>query len=164
MSEDEIVDLYSAVSRSKNVDIIDFELSNRKENIQLLRRISREYDTRMIMSYHNFTCTPGPDIINMKFIEAIELGADIAKVAVMSNSLQDVLALLGLTLEAKDRVNIPLITMSMGEYGSLTRMFGGVFGSSVTFAVGENSSAPGQVPIEDLRTVLAVVGRFVGTK
>jgi 3-dehydroquinate dehydratase-1 len=51
--------------------------------------------------------------------------------------------------------------MSMGGFGSVSRMVGGVFGSSVTFAVGKASSAPGQIPIEELRATLATVSRSV---
>jgi 3-dehydroquinate dehydratase-1 len=53
--------------------------------------------------------------------------------------------------------------MSMGPLGSVTRMIGGVFGSSLSFAVGEASSAPGQIPIADLHAVYAVIRRARGT-
>jgi 3-dehydroquinate dehydratase-1 len=36
----------------------------------------------------------------------------------------------------------------------MSRLASGVFGSALTFAVGESSSAPGQIPIEELRAVL----------
>ena len=49
----------------------------------------------------------------------------------------------------------------MGAYGSLSRMMGWVYGSTVTFAVGKSSSAPGQVPIEELRAVLATIRKAV---
>lgn len=80
----------------------------------------------------------------------------------MPQKLEDVLTLLSLTLDAQKYLRIPVISIAMGEYGSLTRMFSWVFGSAVTFAVGENSSAPGQVPIEDLKTVLAVTQKGLG--
>jgi 3-dehydroquinate dehydratase-1 len=53
--------------------------------------------------------------------------------------------------------------MAMGPLGAVTRMVGGVFGSSLTFAVGAASSAPGQVPIEELNTVLAVLQKSMGS-
>jgi 3-dehydroquinate dehydratase-1 len=58
-------------------------------------------------------------------------------------------------------VALPLISMSMGAYGSLSRMIGWAFGSTVTFAVGKDSSAPGQVPIEELRAVLQATRKAV---
>jgi 3-dehydroquinate dehydratase-1 len=54
--------------------------------------------------------------------------------------------------------------MSMGPFGSLTRLFGWAFGSALTFAVGASSSAPGQVPVEDLNTVLAILQRSMSIK
>jgi 3-dehydroquinate dehydratase I len=162
ISEDEVIALYLAVCESKSVDFIDYELINKKEDIARLREASAKNGIKMIMSYHNFEFTPEVGILNRKFAEAELQGADVAKVAVMPNCLEDVLTLLSVTLAAKNKLNIPLITMSMGKYGSLSRMFGGVFGSSVTFAVGEKSSAPGQVPIEDLKVVLDILQRAIG--
>jgi len=82
----------------------------------------------------------------------------------MPRNLEDVLVLLQSTLQSSDKLRIPLISMSMGAYGSLTRMFGWVFGSSVSFAVGESSSAPGQVPIENLNAVLQVLHKSLARK
>ena len=74
------------------------------------------------------------------------------------------MTLLAATFEASQSLlDIPLISMSMGPYGSISRMVGGVFGSALTFAVGKSSSAPGQMPIEELRAVLATVRRSTGT-
>ena len=36
---------------------------------------------------------------------------------------------------------------------------GGLFGSAMTFASGEHSSAPGQIPIEQLRVALATLAQ-----
>jgi 3-dehydroquinate dehydratase I len=46
----------------------------------------------------------------------------------------------------------------------LTRLFGWAFGSALTFAVGASSSAPGQVPIEDLNAVLAILQKSMAGK
>jgi hypothetical protein len=112
--------------------------------------------------FHDFSGTPEPAAMRATFDEAERAGADIAKLAAMPRDLDDVLALLGATCEARRRQSIPIITMSMGAYGALSRMVGGVFGSALTFAVGQSSSAPGQLPIEDLHTVLAIVRRSMG--
>ena len=71
------------------------------------------------------------------------------------------LTLLAATQAASQTVALPLISMSMGAYGSLSRMVGWAFGSTVTFAVGKSSSAPGQVPIEELRAVLQATRKAV---
>jgi len=115
----------------------------------------------MVASYHNFKATPDAATLVDKFAQAERLGGDVAKVAVMPQGPQDVLTLLGATHTASQTVGLPLISMSMGAYGSLSRMMGWVYGSTVTFGVGKSSSAPGQVPIEELRSVLATVRKAV---
>lgn len=162
LSEKEVLGLYLAICRNTDVEYIDYELSNRLEYFMELRRIAFESNTKIIASYHNFNLTPDPEFLHKKFAEATKLHADVVKVAVMSKDPKDVLTLLSVTLEARKVIDIPMISVSMGRYGTLTRMMGGVFGSAVTFAVGDNSSAPGQIPIEDLRTVLGIVQKSIG--
>jgi 3-dehydroquinate dehydratase I len=157
--EERVVEIYRAVCESGSCDVVDYELSHPPERFAEVRRASREHGVAMIGSHHDFAATPPAEELFARFQAAERAGADIAKVAVMPRRLDDVLALLGATLEASREVSIPLISMSMGAYGSLTRMFGWVFGSAVTFAVGQGSSAPGQLAIEDLNRVVEVVRR-----
>ena len=157
LPEDDVIGLYAAVCNSRQIDIIDFEMSNDASHIAKVREASRANDVKLILSFHNFSFTPAPNTLAQRFLQADQLGADIAKVAVMPRNLEDVLALLSATLAASQKLRIPLISLSMGPYGSLTRLFGWTFGSALTFAVGASSSAPGQVPIEDLNTVLAIL-------
>jgi 3-dehydroquinate dehydratase-1 len=104
------------------------------------------------LSYHNFDETPDEAFILDRLVTAGKLGADVAKVAVMPKSYKDVLTLLSATYTARtERLDIPIITMSMGAEGGITRIAGGLFGSDLTFALGKASSAPGQIPIDDLR-------------
>ena len=81
-----------------------------------------------------------------------DAGADIAKLAVMPRCAADAARLLEATARAADtRPDTPLITMSMGPLGAVTRFCGGAFGSCATFGVtsGTSASAPGQ-PSADL--------------
>ncbi|HFB3637004.1 TPA: type I 3-dehydroquinate dehydratase, partial [Neisseria gonorrhoeae] len=80
--------------------------------------------------------------------------ADICKIAVMPQSSEDVLTLLSATLEAKRLVAKPVITMSMGQTGAVSRLAGQVFGSSITFGSGTQNSAPGQIGVSALRAAL----------
>ena len=156
-----MVALYEAVCAARCVDMIDYEMGNAAPDFARLRAASRANDILLVASYHNFQTTPEAAALVAKFAEAERLGGDVAKVAVMPQGPQDVLTLLGATFTASRTVGVPLISMSMGAYGSLSRMVGWVYGSTVTFAVGKSSSAPGQVPIEELRAVLATVRKAV---
>lgn len=153
-----VVRLHSALCESGLVDIIDYELGNAAGHRERLRMASRAHGVALILSYHNFHATPDAAALFAAFAEAERCGADIAKVAVMPRSPEDVLTLLGATWRASEAVGIPLIGLSMGGLGAVSRMASGVFGSALTFAVGESSSAPGQFPIEELRAVLGTVG------
>jgi 3-dehydroquinate dehydratase I len=158
----EVVRLYDAVGASRLVDFVDFEMGNDPDQVRAVRDSARAQQTRLILSYHNFGYTPGRDFLVQRFLEAERLGADVAKVAAMPRDPGDVLTLLAATNEANGKARIPLISMSMGPLGSVTRMIGGAFGSSLSFAIGEGSSAPGQIPIADLNVVYDVVRRARG--
>jgi 3-dehydroquinate dehydratase-1 len=164
LSEPAVVKLYEAVCAARCVEAIDYELSNASDDFRRLRAASREQGIAMIGSYHNFQSTPAADVLVAKFRDAQQRGADVGKVAVMPKEPPDVLTLLAATYEASRSLDIPLISMSMAGYGSVSRMVGAVFGSALTFAVGKSSSAPGQIPIEELRAVLATVRRAVGAQ
>ncbi|SFI78674.1 type I 3-dehydroquinate dehydratase [Thermoflavimicrobium dichotomicum] len=162
LEEKDKIRLISDVCKSNQVDLIDYEMDNEPENIHVLRQVSREYGVSLILSYHNFYSTPDDSSLVEKLLQAESYGADIAKIAVMPTSQEDVLVLLKATQEAQKRLKIPMVTMSMGRLGAITRMFGWVFGSNITFAIGEKSSAPGQIPIEDLRSVIQTIQKSIG--
>ena len=162
IAEPQVLELYDAVCASGCVDLVDYELSNAQEDVRRVRESARRGGVKLVLSYHDFERTAPVDVLRRKFVEMEQAGADVAKVAVMPRSLDDVLALLTATLEADRLVGIPLITMSMGPYGSLTRMCGWMFGSTLTFAVGLGSSAPGQVPIDELRTAIEILRKALG--
>ena len=161
IDEAAVVAMYIAACEARCVEIIDYELSNAPADLQRLRVVSKASAVAMIMSYHNFQMTPDAATLDSKFVAAERLGADVAKVAVMPKSEQDVLTLLAATDRARQKVGVPLISMSMGGIGSLSRIMGWVYGSAATFAVGKSSSAPGQIAVEDLRTALAIVRKAV---
>ena len=154
--------LYDAVGGAGLVDLLDFELSNPAALVRRVRERSREQKARLILSYHNFGYTPGRDVLVERFLEADRLGADVAKVAAMPRDRADVITLLAATAIAEAKARIPLISMSMGPLGVATRMVGGVFGSSLSFAIGEGASAPGQMPIADLVAVFGALARARG--
>ncbi len=164
LSEEQVIALYHAVCESRQVDAVDFEMSNDPAHIALVREASRVNGIKLILSYHNFQLTPGLGILNQRFLQAQQLGADIAKIAVMPGDMADVLTLLNATLQSSQMLKIPLISMSMGPYGSITRLFGWAFGSALTFAVGAAGSAPGQLSIEDINTVLGMVQKSLTGK
>ena len=157
-----VVALYDAVAASGFVDFVDFETDNDPEHLRRVRESTRRHEVRLILSYHNLSYTPGLDYLVDRFLEAERLGGDVAMVQVMPRDRADVLRLLAATAEADEKTSIPLISMSVGPLGSASRMVGGLFGSWLSFAVGESASAPGQIPIGDLVTVYDIIRRARG--
>ena len=125
IGDDDVVRLYDAIGKARVVDFLDFEMSNDPAHIRTVREQAQANETRLILSYHNFGYTPGVDFLVERFLEADRLGADVAKVAVMPRDRADVLKLLLATAEADAKARIPLISMSMGPLGAITRMVGG---------------------------------------
>jgi len=164
LNEAQVIAMYTAMCESKTIDLIDYEMANDAANIAQVRALAKANGIKLVLSFHNFSYTPGLETLAAKFLTAEQLGADVAKVAVMPRDLDDVLTLLTATREANKKLRIPLISMSMGPLGAMTRFLGWPFGSALTFAVGATSSAPGQVPIEDLNTVLAILQKAMGDK
>ena len=159
IDEAAVVALLCRVCEARCVDLIDYELSNAAQDLARLRAVSAAQGVAMVMSFHDFQRTPDADTLVGKFVAAEGLGADIAKVAVMPQNPQDVLTLLDATWRASQSVAVPLISMSMGGLGAMSRIFGWQYGSAATFAVGKSSSAPGQIAVEDLRAALMTVQR-----
>jgi 3-dehydroquinate dehydratase-1 len=159
MAESKVIELYRSVCESGFIDLVDYEMDNEPEHVQALRETSRRAGLPLVMSFHDFRKTPAVDEIVQRFERAASLGGDVAKVAVMPQSLDDVLALLTATSRASSSLSIPLVSMAMGPLGAVTRASGFVFGSAMTFAIGASSSAPGQMPIDDVRAVVDALKR-----
>jgi 3-dehydroquinate dehydratase-1 len=162
LSQHQVVGLYRAVCASGHVDIVDFEIGNAPAHFHEVRELSQAHGVKLIGSSHDFERTPPFDVLKQRFADAERLGADIAKVAVMPRDMDDVLTLLMATLESSRNLGIPVVSMSMGGPGALTRLCGWAFGSAMTFAVGQSSSAPGQMPIEDVEAGVAILRRALG--
>jgi 3-dehydroquinate dehydratase-1 len=157
LKPDAVEKLLSMAAKSKSFEFIDIELSLPPVIVKTIIDIAHQNDVQVMVSSHHFDGTPSEDEIVGLLSRAVEVGADVAKVAVMPDTMTDVIRLLSATERASRQLPVPLITMAMGSLGVVTRVFGSLFGSALTFAAGEKSSAPGQIPIETLREILETV-------
>lgn len=84
-----------------------------------------------------------------------EIGADLPKIAVMPISSEDVLKLLEATNSMKQKYSTrPIIAISMGHLGVISRLSGELFGSCMTFGSAKDASAPGQIEVKELKNIL----------
>lgn len=147
------------LAQSNLVDIIDLELfctSNTEELTTFVNRLHNT-DVKIIFSNHDFSKTPEESVILSRLAAMEKLGADIAKIALMPQNTSDVVTLLSATVKAEHSLNIPVVTMSMGKLGMISRISGGTFGSAITFGSLTKSSAPGQIQVDKLKDILTTL-------
>lgn len=155
-------DQYVAINRvlveSGLVDAIDVELFYERAAGDAIVHAARHAGVAVVMSNHDFQATPAKDELIARLRAMQNRGADIPKIAVMPTSPADVITLLDATQTMTSRyADRPVLTMSMGGLGVVTRLAGEVFGSCATFAMVGQASAPGQVPVEDLQPILRLL-------
>ena len=125
-------------------------------------------DIDVVASFHDFEATPADEALEEVLARMAREGADLAKIAVWPASADDVARLLGMcaraTADAGEGADlgVPVAAMSMGALGAVSRV-APAFGSALTFAVVPDeqgqarASAPGQLPIQDVRRCLELL-------
>ena len=145
-----------AAARSGCADLVDVELSS-PEARAILRGV-HAVGLPAVGSRHDFEKTPPQSDMIAYLRAARAMGADIPKLAVMPQSDADVLALLAASAAWRDSgADCPFITISMGPRGALSRVAGGLTGSCLTFGTAGRRSAPGQLPVAELKTALELL-------
>ncbi len=120
-------------------------------------RAARAAGVAIVRSWHDFSTTPSRQML-LGTLRALQADADVVKVAVTPGTPDDVLVLLDAGLGARRMfLETPAILMAMGPLGAVSRL-GGYFGSDLTFAVGLEASAPGQMSLDLVRAALAALG------
>ncbi|WP_343209662.1 type I 3-dehydroquinate dehydratase [Anaerolentibacter hominis] len=152
------MNLYKEIIPSELADIVDIEYSLGDEYASELLWLARRHNVVTILSSHNFEQT-GKRILLMERLHEMQiLGGDILKLAVMPKEAGDVLTLMRVTFEMSEYyARGPIVTMSMSQVGTVSRLCGEVFGSAITFASGVRASAPGQIPADKLKVCLDVL-------
>ena len=160
-AENLLDEIWEWVIAGKLADLIDIELKS--GNYRVARTAAKAHEAGMfvIMSNHNFEKTPHDDEILEMFREMEILGADILKIAATPKVKFDVQRLMDLTKDitsgrkGSDYLEHPVITISMGSDGAISRTSGRETGSAMTFAMVGSGSAPGQLSLEDIFSKLS---------
>lgn len=120
---------------------------------------AHERGVRVVASYHDFDATPAKDKLIEIFCSMQSHDADILKIAVMPRSPEDAFVLMDATEEASRlRVDRPVVGISMGELGLISRSKAEAIGSAICFAAGpDGGSAPGQVAAGEMSEILRIM-------
>lgn len=155
---DVYVALNERAAKSRQVDLVDVEAFTGETAVKQIIETAHATGVKVVASNHDFHKTPAQEEIVSRLCKMQELGADIPKIAVMPQNKKDVLTLLSATREmSEEHADRPIITMSMAGTGVISRLCGEVFGSALTFGAAGKASAPGQMGVEDLKTVLELL-------
>ena len=137
------------------VDLVDVEIFTGDDIVKKIIDGAHAAGVKVVASNHDFFKTPAKADIIYRLRKMQDMNADIPKIAVMPQNKKDVLTLLAATEEmTTNYADRPIITMSMAGTGVISRLCGEVFGSSMTFGAAKKASAPGQMGVNDLSTVL----------
>lgn len=150
-------ELYEAVVATGQLDLLDVELGVAEYLGRGFIQNLKAQGAGLILSYHNFHKTPADGELLLKVSVMKQFAADFGKLAVMPHELKDVLRFMNVSVQLTELTELPLILISMGDLGKTTRVSGELIHSVMTFGSLRASSAPGQIPVEELRQVLDVM-------
>ena len=139
-------------------DLIDIELLTAGGPATRAVWEAHQAGVKVVLSSHDFNRTPSAAEMMTRIAKMDGLGADLCKIAVMPQCAEDVLTLLGVSVLASAIFRAPLITMSMGRLGAVSRLCGSLSGSAVTFGTLGDASAPGQLPAGLMAEILPLLG------
>ncbi|MDO5729942.1 MAG: type I 3-dehydroquinate dehydratase [Actinomycetaceae bacterium] len=177
----EELDRVVTVLLEAGVDAIDIEASAETAGDLIDRAFGA--DTVVVLSAHDFTGTTGVETLLDEFTamqqrlldhaasasqtmsedkreEWAERGWGIVKIATTPVDPMDIYKLMVAGRRFVDTVaTVPIIAISMGQLGQLTRTYPGALGSAATFAASPGEeSAPGQISVESLSEFHAQTG------
>ena len=132
---DAYAELNIKAAQTGYVDLVDVEIFTGDEIGKKIIDGAHAAGVKVIASNHDFFKTPAKADIIYRLRKMQDMNADIPK-------------------NYADR---PIITMSMAGTGVISRLCGEVFGSSMTFGAAKKASAPGQMGVNDLNTVLGLL-------
>lgn len=147
----------SIISLMNNKDaLLDLDVITQQEEISYLQNNGLKIS--LITSYHNYQQTPTDDKL-LNIISIMEkYDPYIFKIATKCDSPKDAIRLLDLLITLKNKKK-KIIVMGMGEYGTMTRIYGSLWGNEITFTpkVKTEATAPGQLTRNEMDIILNIL-------
>ncbi|HHQ1838686.1 TPA: type I 3-dehydroquinate dehydratase [Acinetobacter baumannii] len=148
---------YQAYLKNPFMDWLDVEMFRDQKVVSEIVQKAHQKKVLVVMSNHDFQKTPSQDEIEKRLLKQDQMGADVLKIAVMPKSKQDVFTLMNATLKVSQQTTKPLLTMSMGQLGTISRVATANMGGSYSFGMIGQASASGQIDVTKLKQILQTV-------
>ncbi|MCR5430560.1 MAG: type I 3-dehydroquinate dehydratase [Eubacterium sp.] len=119
-----------------NVELVDIEMYGKRgvPGLDSLIEEMHDMDLKIIGSFHDFKKTPKRNEILDILKDMEENGADVCKIATMPKHKGDVFSIYNASQDADKELKNPIIAISMGELGAITRVALTQTQSVLTFA------------------------------
>ena len=157
VSDQDYEKIYREYLKAPFMQLLDIEMFRDAGSVAKLTKLAHDKHVLVIMSNHDFNKTPEQQEIENRLLKQDQMGADILKIAVMPKSKQDVMTLMNATLAVSQKSTKPLLTMSMGQLGTISRVATANMGGSLSFGMIGEASAPGQIDVTQLKQFLKTV-------
>ena len=153
MSDEDRMILLKAAIRN-GAAFVDLEIEAASDFKVEMANYAREYNCRIIISYHNYDATPAKETLQMLIDQCFREGADIAKLATSVKKESESARLMGLYEN-----NSSIVVLGMGDKGKITRLAATVVGAPFTFAAKdiETATAPGQLTQDELKRIYDII-------
>ena len=135
---------------------VDIEYESDELYRQTLIDLAKQYQCKVIISYHDFTSTPDTNTLDRIIRHSVVMGADYVKLAVTANSAVDCARIMSLYSQHNH-----LIAFAMGEAGKITRIAAPFLGAEFTFASVDEAhlTAPGQLTASQLEVIYNILAK-----
>ena len=157
VSDQDYEKIYREYLKAPFMQLLDIEMFRDAGSVAKLTKLAHDKHVLVIMSNHDFNKTPEQQEIENRLLKQDQMGADILKIAVMPKSKQDVMTLMNAALAVSQKSTKPLLTMSMGQLGTISRVATANMGGSLSFGMIGEASAPGQIDVTQLKQFLKTV-------
>lgn len=146
---------------NKKKSFLDLDSATQKNELSFIKK--HNLSITLITSYHNYQETPTNEKLHETITDMETYHPTIYKVSTKCNSEEDALRLLTLQIDLKKQ-NKHCIVLGMGEQGSITRIFGTLWGNEMIFAPQSmaEASAPGQLTKDQLEQIFIILGKDQG--
>lgn len=148
------ISIYQYILTKYTFYALDIELQYAKEAQEIIT-LAHDKNIQCIISYHNFDNTPSLlSLINV-YSNMLLIPNAIYKIAVMIHNNSELVRLLNFSQQLNYQHQH--IIIGMGQSGLITRVMPQLFHSMITFGSVSQSSAPGQLHINQLSEILNIL-------
>lgn len=137
--------------------LLDLDITTQQEELSYIKE--KDLPISLIASYHNYDKTPEQEKLQEVMTTMTQYKPEIYKIATFCHTPENALQLLSLLLQLKEQ-HIRCIMLGMGEHGSITRIFGTLWGNEMVFAPvkKDEETAPNMLTKKQLETIFSELG------